>query len=324
MNRRRFGKVRKLPSRRWQASYLGPDGRRRNGPDTFRTKSEAEQWLAAAETDLRRGSWVDDGLARVRFEDYARGWLRDHPRLGPRWRETCERNLRLHLAPLAGVALRDITHTVVREWHATALRGSGGRTSIVQSYRFLRAVMNNAVREGALPRHPCDIPGAGSDRAKERPVATPEQIAALTAAIAPRYRAAVVLAAWGGLRRGELLALHHSDVNLEAGTVTVRRTRTELLSSQQKFESPPKTDAGYRTVAVPPHILPCCRSTWTGTPGRSESSSGRTARRCAVTRCGKRSNEPAGRSAWKASASTTCGTPGKRSLRPLAPAWPTS
>jgi hypothetical protein len=109
MNRRRFGKVRKLPSRRWQASYLGPDGRRRNGPDTFRTKSEAEQWLAAAETDLRRGSWVDDGLARVRFEDYARGWLRGHPRLGPRWRETCERNLRLHLAPLAGVALRDIT-----------------------------------------------------------------------------------------------------------------------------------------------------------------------------------------------------------------------
>jgi integrase len=101
-------------------------------------------------------------------------------------------------------------------------------------------------------RHPRRRVGPG----KERPVATPEQIAALTAAIAPRYRAAVVLAAWGGLRRGELLALHRSDVNLEADTVTVRRTRTELLSSKQKFESPPKTDAGYRTVAVPPHILP--------------------------------------------------------------------
>jgi integrase len=256
MSRRRFGKVRKLPSGRWQASYLGPEGRRRNAPDTFRTKSEAAQWLAAVETDLRRGNWVDEALARVRLEDYARGWLRDHPRLGPRWKETCERNLRLHLAPLAGLALRDITHTVVREWHATALRGTGGRTSIAQSYRFLRAVMNTAVREGALPRNPCDIPGAGSDRAKERPVATPEQIAALTAAIAPRYRAAVLLAAWGGLRRGEVLALHRSDVNLEAGTVTVRRTQTELLASKKRFDGPPKTDAGYRTVAVPPHVLP--------------------------------------------------------------------
>jgi hypothetical protein len=39
---RRFGNVRRLPSGRYQASYLGPDGQRRNGAETFERKSEAD------------------------------------------------------------------------------------------------------------------------------------------------------------------------------------------------------------------------------------------------------------------------------------------
>src|SRR5512144_1569080 len=188
--RRRFGALRKLPSGRYQASWTGPDGRRRSTATTFATKTEAARWLA-----------------EVPFGDYARRWLRDHPRLGPRWRETCGRNLRLHLQPLADLPLRQLTPVVVREWHAAALRGGGGRTSIAQSYRFLRAVLNTAVADGAIARNPCQIRGAGSDRAPERPVATPAQIEALADAITPRYRAAVLLGAWDGLRRGEILGL---------------------------------------------------------------------------------------------------------------------
>jgi hypothetical protein len=78
--------------------------------------------------------------------------------MGPRYRETCERNLRLHLAPLFDVPLRAITPAVVREWYAAALHGNGGRTSIAQSYRFLRAVMNTALRDGAITKNPCQIP----------------------------------------------------------------------------------------------------------------------------------------------------------------------
>lgn len=255
-SRRRFGSVRKLPSGRWQATYARADGVRRTGPNTFRTKTEAQQWLGAVESDQLRGLWVDDALGRQRFKPYAEAWLRDHPRLGPRWRETCERNLRLHLGPLTDLRLTEITSAVVRQWHAAALRGTGGRTSIAQSYRFLRAVMYTAVNDGAIARNPCQVRGAGSDRAKERPTATPSQVAALIEASSPRYRAAVALAAWCGLRRGEVLGLTRDDLNLVAGTVTVQRTRTELLATRTAFDSPPKTDAGYRTVAIPPHVLP--------------------------------------------------------------------
>lgn len=176
--------------------------------------------------------------------------------MGPRYRETCTRNLRLHLAPLEDMALRAVTPSVVREWYAAAMRGTGGNASIAQAYRFLRAVMNTAVRDGAIVKNPCQIPGAGSDRAKERPVATPAQIVELVEAITPRYRAAVLLAAWCGLRRGEVISLRLADVDLVAATVTVRRNRIELLETRAAFDADPKTDAGKRTVTVPPHVLP--------------------------------------------------------------------
>ncbi len=259
--------VRKLPSGKYQASFIGPAGLRQNAPQTFRTKTDADRWLATVEADISRGTWVDDHLSRQPFGDYARAWLRDHPKMGPRYRETCERNLRLHMAPLLDMPLRAITSPVVREWHASALRGGGGRTSIQQSYRFLRAVMNTAVRDGAIMRNPCNIPGAGTERAKERPIASPAQVAAFIEAITPRYRAAVLLAAWCGLRRGEVLGLLPADIDLTAGTVTVRRSRVELLAKPQAFDADPKTDAGKRTVAIPPHVLPFLAdhmTTWAG------------------------------------------------------------
>ena len=125
-----------------------------------------------------------------------------------------------------------------------------------------------AVRDGAIPANPANIPGAGTDRAKERPVASVAQVAALIEAITPRYRAAVLLGAWCGLRRGEIIALRPEDIDLDAGTVTVRTNRVELLETRQAFDAPPKTDAGKRTIAVPPHVLPILEAhmgEWSGT-----------------------------------------------------------
>ena len=276
--RRRFGLIRKLPSGRYQASFIGPSGQRQTAPRTFRTKADADRWLSTVESDLSRGTWLDEVLGREPFGIYARAWLRDHPKMGPRYRETCQRNLRLHLAPLLDASLRAITPAVVREWYAAALRGSGGRTSIMQSYRLLRAVMNTAVRDGAITKNPCQIPGAGSDRAKERPIATPSQVAVLIEAITPRYRAAVLLAAWCGLRRGEVLGLLPADVDLAVGTVSVRRNRVELLATPTAFDAEPKTDAGKRTVAIPPHVLPVLAEHMTSWAGPSRVFIGRDGR----------------------------------------------
>jgi integrase len=69
-------------------------------------------------------------------------------------------------------------------------------------------------------------------------------VIALVEAITPRYRAAVLLAASCGLRRGEVVGLFREDVDVEHGTVTVRRNRIELL------ESPGRTPVRPRPTLV--------------------------------------------------------------------------
>lgn len=256
MTRRRFGKIRKLPSGRFHASFIGPDGQRQNAPTTFRTKGDADRYLSAVDTAISKGAWLDEKIGHERFEDYAKRYLKENPDVGPRWEETCLRNMRLHMADLLDKPLITITAPVVRTWHAEALAGDGGRTSIQQSYRFLRAVMNQAIRDNAISVNPCKIKGAGTDRAKERPIATVEEVAALVQDITPRYRAAVLLAAWCGLRRGEIIGLQRSDVCLDTNEVFVRRNRVELLESHTEFDGDPKTDAGRRPVSIPPHLRP--------------------------------------------------------------------
>jgi integrase len=254
--RRRFGNVRKRASGKWQASFIGPNGQRQYAPDTFRTKTDADRWLVGVEADISRGAWLDDKLGRELFGNYARAYLRDSPDVGERWEETCLRNMRLHMKDLLDLPLIAITPPVVRSWYAKAMAGPGGKTSVAQSYRFLRAVMNSAKRDGAIVNNPCQIPGAGADKAKERGIASTTQVAELVEAITPRYRAAVLLAAWCGLRRGEVCGLRTEDVDLVGGVVWVRKNRVELLESPKKYDKDPKTDAGRREVAFPPHLKP--------------------------------------------------------------------
>lgn len=258
--RRRFGYVRKLPSGRWQASYIAPDRQRHSAPDTFPTKTDADRWLAAVETDRNRGQLLDDALGRRTLGEYAREVLANTPSVGARWRETCERNMRLHLAPLLDVQVRNITPATVRQWHAAALRGSGGRVSIAQTYRLLRMVLNVAVADGAIPRNPCQIKGAGTVMSKERRVATPAQLVALVDAISPpKYRAAILIGGWVGLRRGEIVALRREDVDLDRGVIQVRAARLELLAAPVRQDKDPKSRAGRRRVTIPPHVVPVLR-----------------------------------------------------------------
>src|SRR5277367_5516127 len=126
---------------------------------------------------------------------------------------------------------------------------------------MMRCITSTVLTGLAPPRWPLGadtyerIAGAGSDRAKERPVASPAEVVTLLEAITPRYRAAVLLAAWCGLRRGEIVGLRLEDVNVGSATVTVRRNRVELLENDRAaFDADPKTDAGKRTVAIPPHV----------------------------------------------------------------------
>jgi hypothetical protein len=55
---REFGRVRQLPSGRWQARYPLDDGVLATAADTFETKREAVQYLDRVSTDMQLGEWT--------------------------------------------------------------------------------------------------------------------------------------------------------------------------------------------------------------------------------------------------------------------------
>lgn len=129
-------------------------------------------------------------------------------------------------------------------------RQTDGSAAVAGAYRVLRTVTNAAHRDGLIARQVCQVVGAGQVHSPERTPATPEQIRALSAAMPERYQAAVVIAAWSGLRSGELRALARRHVDLDTGTLRVERAVIELKGEPRRFGSP-KTRGSRRVVALP-------------------------------------------------------------------------
>jgi integrase len=106
------------------------------------------------------------------------------------------------------------------------------------------------VDDDLLVKNPCRIERGGSERHPEQQFLSMPQLYELAGAVPDRFRVLVLLAGLGGLRQGELAALRRSDVDVERGTVVVRRKRLRL-NSGEVIEGGPKSAAGHRTVALP-------------------------------------------------------------------------
>jgi integrase len=254
--KRRFGRIRELPSDRWQVRYLGPDGIDRPAPQTFATKARAERWLTLQEAEIIRGDWIDPDAGRVGFGEYAATWIEERPGLRPKTIELYRYLLRQHLLPTFGVMLvADIRESHVRRWRKERLDAEVSAVTVAKAYRLLKAILNTAADDGLIRRNPCRIKGASVENSPERPVLTARQVFDLAAAIDPRYRALVLLAVFASLRWGELAALRRADVDLSTQTVQVFRQLVELRGGGFGF-SPPKSAAGKRIVVIPAAIAP--------------------------------------------------------------------
>lgn len=92
--------------------------------------------------------------------------------------------------------------------------------------------------------------GAGVERSNERPFVDAEVVLSLAEVIEPRYKALVLLAGFGGLRLGELLALRPCDIDLDRRVAAVEIQAVDLMDGTRLI-TPPKTEAGRRTVHLP-------------------------------------------------------------------------
>lgn len=260
MPRRTFGTARQLPSGRWQARYRDASGQQKAAPTTFATKADANRWLSRAQADMDRGEWFDPHAGKETLSSYATRWVdtrlvRGRP-LAPRTAELYRWQLQKHVLPaFATTELRRLNATAVRTWYGRLSGPTGpGQVTAAKCYRLLRAICHTAVEDGLIPKNPCAIRGAGQERSGERPMLSVGQVDALVDTVDRRWRALILLAAWCGLRFGELAALTRRDLDLDACVVNVRAAASTLTTGQRHI-GPPKSHAGIRSVAIPPHIV---------------------------------------------------------------------
>ncbi len=259
-SRRGFGRLRRERSGNYSAAYTGPDGQLHKAPHTFETKMDAEGWLAVERRAVLSGEWqAPDTRRAVRAATaltlgaYAEQWLADRT-LKPRTRDHYRQLLdRLVLPDLGGLPLKALSPTVVRSWHAGL--GTSTPTLRAHAYGLLRTILGSAVDEEHLKANPCHIRGAGNaKRARRIKPATVAELGAIVEAMPDKYRALVLLAAWCAFRFGELAEMRRRDVDLTNAVIRVRRG--VVRTSEGRLIGTPKSDAGSRDVAIPPHLVP--------------------------------------------------------------------
>jgi integrase len=161
--------------------------------------------------------------------------------------------LKTHIRPVfASLPLGKITPGAVRSWNSALAQRHP--VTAAKAYRLLRQILSTAVADELLARNPCVVTGAGQESSPERPMVSIPEVDALAKAMPDPLRIAVLLAAWCQLRAAEIRGLERRDFDLLHGTVRIERTANYSPGGIEI--GPPKTGAGVRTLAIPPHLLP--------------------------------------------------------------------
>lgn len=256
--RRSFANISQIASGRWQVKYTGPDGVRRYAPHTFAHREDAETWAGATRREIERGRWSGDAPTPVTFAAYADRWLDNRQVAGrpikARTREHYQAILDAHLVPEFGhKKLSAIKPHDVREWYERTLTDRPTLRS--HAYSLLKTIFASAITEERIDANPCRIVGAG--RAKRvhriRPASVAE-LGVLSAEMPERLRLMVTLASWCALRFGEIVELRRGDIDLSDEVIRIRRAAVRTKGAY--LITSPKSDAGIRDVAIPPHLVP--------------------------------------------------------------------
>jgi integrase len=245
--------------RRYEARWR--DNQRRAKCKRFKTKREAQTFLARIETDLSRGSYVDPKESRIPFGDWVEDYRSTWMHLRPQTRAKYESLLKNHLLPVFGDRpLSTIKRMDVQSW-VDQLGGSDLKPRTVREcHVVLYGAMQKAVEERVISANPCTrtkLPSIEGDEGEEASFLLPDQIDRLLAAIDSRYRPLLETALYLGLRWEEVAAIKRTNLDLLRKKVKIVGTLERTGSGSYRYTSKMKTPAARRTLAIPSFLVEC-------------------------------------------------------------------
>lgn len=264
--RRGLGSIRKLPSGRYQVRFTDPQGIRRTARTTFQTKAAAEFQLTIIRGEIESGTWHIDQTPQAGNLDPKTLTLKD---LASHWRSQQVSSKGLPLSPntlneyqrliekvLHGFAdqpIRQITRQHIEQWRAPEIKRAPNQT--VKAYKHLKTLMTWAHKRNWIATNPCDIERGSAYTPTEPPAPTSAQVQVMLEFASKEFQAIIALAAFGGLRKGEIFELRRKDFEIveDQGERWLRVSISRgVIWNQGKPEvRKPKTEAGSRSLLLP-------------------------------------------------------------------------
>ncbi len=240
----------------WIADYTHGGYRRQR---TFARKKEADAWYDTTKVEIRNGVHTPDP-ASVTVRDATVDGYRQH--------------LKFHILPYLGeVKLSRLSAPMVRDFEDKLAHGvpppgadhaePRSRAMVKKIRGSLGAILADAQEQGLVARNVVRELRSGRRRGKERQAErrqrgklraghdfpTPDEVRAILAAAKGRWRPFFLVAIFAGLRASELRGLKWPDVDFKGGELHIRQR-----ADRYQVMGRPKSDAGERSVPLPPSV----------------------------------------------------------------------
>lgn len=249
--------IKKRPNGTYQATiYIGRD---ENGKQMFEyvTRQTQKECKAAAreiEEELEKGNYVTSSLRRIKVVDWIDEWIElNRPRLSPGTIKLYKTYLRKHYKPFfKNTTLGQVSGNEIlcRRFMAKKLKHLSANT-VCKLMTVLSKIFREALRDKNPIRY-IELP----KKEKYTPyVLNDEEFSQIHEAVKGTIdELFVLLAAWCGLRLGEICALKPGDIFKDKRIIRIDENLTINDDYQWEFK-PPKSANGIRNVAVPEYLM---------------------------------------------------------------------
>lgn len=239
---------------KWTASItvgINANGRRVRKVVYGATKKEVQDKLTSLQGQKLDGMLIDS--SKQTLAEFLTRWLEDVARL--KLRASTFENYRAivenHVSPkIGGLRLERVSAEHIQGLYSAMERGGASAYVRRLAHAVLRKALSQALRWRKIGQNPCLAVDPPSIPDTEINPLNGEQVAKLlSAAEGDRLEALYIVAVTAGLRLGEIFGLQWGDIDLETGSLSVRRTLSEVKGNLTLTE--PKTSKSRRRVDLP-------------------------------------------------------------------------
>ena len=241
------------------------------------TKKEAEVELAKFVTEVQNGLVIDG--KSLKFSEFVEVWKRDYgsKELAPTTYKRYCRMLETRILPYFGhFYINKIRPTDIMKFYdllekdtqLVRKKGNNGSKTkkplsgktILEHHRLLRAMLHRAVYWQLIVSNPAERVQPPKAKKPKRRSYDDEQTKILLENLEKltvedtKYKVAIILTIFTGVRLGELMGLEWQDVDFRNGIISINRS-SQYLSDMGVFTKVPKTESSIREIAIPEFII---------------------------------------------------------------------